>query len=132
MSEKKMRVFCYCRVASEDQSGDGPLAAQSARLRRFAEEHGLETIGEIRAFEKGLMMERPGWQAALAQATKEKADAVLVVKPDRVARNPRMVMDATNELSKRNMRLLFSENNLPLNTGIPTRARKSTTRKFHR
>ena len=79
MSGKKFRVVCYCRVATRDQIDDGPLEAQSVYLRRYAKDNGLKVIGEVRAYEKGLTMDRPGWHNVLSLATREKADAILVM-----------------------------------------------------
>ena len=93
MSGKKFRVVCYCRVATRDQIDDGPLEAQSVYLRRYAKDNGLKVIGEVRAYEKGLTMDRPGWHNVLSLATREKADAILVMELGRVSRNPWMVME---------------------------------------
>ena len=71
MSGKKFRVVCYCRVATRDQIDDGPLEAQSVYLRRYAKDNGLKVIGEVRAYEKGLTMDRPGWHNVLSAQCSE-------------------------------------------------------------
>ena len=108
MSGKKFRVVCYCRVATRDQIDDGPLEAQSVYLRRYAKDNGLKVIGEVRAYEKGLTMDRPGWYNVLSLAAGKKADAVLVTELGRVARDPWMVMEALRKLSEQGMMVVIA------------------------
>ena len=118
MSGKKFRVVCYCRVATKSQIDDGPLEAQSVYLRRYAKDNGLRVIGEVRAYEKGLTMDRPGWHNVLSLATREKANAILVMELGRVARNPWMVMETMRELSEQGLMVFASDYSLPCNTSL--------------
>ena len=127
MSEKKFRVACYCRVATQNQNDDSPLEAQSVYLRRYAKDNGLEVIGEVRAYEKGLTMDRPGWYSVLSLATREKADAILVMELGRVARNPWMVMETMKSLSKNNLMIFSSDFSLSSNAGLAAKVRKAST-----
>ena len=126
MSGKKFRVVCYCRVATRDQIDDGPLEAQSVYLRRYAKDNGLKVIGEVRAYEKGLTMDRPGWYNVLSLATREKADAILVMELGRVARNPWMVIETLRELSEQGLMVFASDYSLSCNTSLANKIKQAS------
>ena len=126
MSGKKFRVVCYCRVATRDQIDDGPLETQSVYLRRYAKDNGLKVIGEVRAYEKGLTMDRPGWYNVLSLATRERADAILVMELGRVARNPWMVMETMRELSEQGLMVFASDYSLPCNTSLADKIKQAS------
>ena len=126
MSGKKFRVACYCRVASKNQIDDGPLEAQSTRLRRYADDNGLAVIGEVRAYEKGVTMDRPGWYEVLNLAAGKKADAVLVTELGRVARDPWMVMEALRKLSEQGLMVFASDYSLSCNTSLADKVKQAS------
>ena len=126
MSGKKFRVVCYCRVATRDQIDDGPLEAQSVYLRRYAKDNGLKVIGEVRAYEKGLTMDRPGWYNVWSLAAGKKADAVLVTELGRVARDPWMVMEALRKLSEQGMMVFASDYSLSCNTSLADKVKQAS------
>ena len=126
MAEKKFRVVCYCRVATKNQNDDSPLEAQSVYLRRYAKDNGLKVIGEVRAYEKGLTMDRPGWYNVLSLAAGKKADAVLVTELGRVARDPWMVMKALRKLSEQGMMVFASDYSLSCNTSLADKVKQAS------
>ena len=126
MSGKKFRVVCYCRVATRDQNDDSPLETQSVYLRRYAKDNGLKVIGEVRAYEKGLTMDRPGWYNVLSLAAGKKADAVLVTELGRVARDPWMVMEALRKLSEQGMMVFASDYSLSCNTSLADKVKQAS------
>ena len=126
MAEKKFRVVCYCRVATKNQNDDSPLEAQSVYLRRYAKDNGLKVIGEVRAYEKGLTMDRPGWYNVLSLAAGKKADAVLVTELGRVARDPWMVMEALRKLSEQGMMVFASDYSLSCNTSLADKVKQAS------
>ena len=126
MAEKKFRVVCYCRVATKNQNDDSPLEAQSVYLRRYAKDNGLKVIGEVRAYEKGLTMDRPGWYNVLSLAAGKKADAVLVTELGRVARDPWMVMEALRKLSEQCMMVFASDYSLSCNTSLADKVKQAS------
>ena len=126
MAEKKFRVVCYCRVATKNQNDDSPLEAQSVYLRRYAKDNGLKVIGEVRAYEKGLTMDRPGWYKVLSLAAGKKADAVLVTELGRVARDPWMVMEALRKLSEQGMMVFASDYSLSCNTSLADKVKQAS------
>lgn len=109
----RKRVVLYCRVATQTQSDDFALGAQSARLHQQAERNGLEVVGEIRAYEKGITLDRPGWHKVLCLAAEQKADAIMVTELDRVARGMLLLTEAFTELDKRDLQLHASATDLP-------------------
>ena len=123
MSEKKYRVACYCRVATKNQIDDAPLEMQSVRLRRYADDNGLEIVGEVRVYEKGVTMDRAGWHDVVCLAAREKADAVLVTDLGRVGRSPQMVIQTMQTLSEQGLMIFSSDFNLSSNTGIASKVR---------
>ena len=126
MSGKKFRVVCYCRVATRDQNDDSPLETQSVYLRRYAKDNGLKVIGEVRAYEKGLTMDRPGWYNVLSLATREKADAILVMELGRVVWNPWMVMETLRELSEQGLMVFASDYSLSCNTSLANKIKQAS------
>ena len=126
MAEKKFRVVCYCRVATKNQNDDSPLEAQSVYLRRYAKDNGLKVIGEVRAYEKGLTMDRPGWYNVLSLAAGKKADAVLVTELGRVARDPWMVMEALRKLSEQGLMVFASDYSLSCNTSLADKVKQAS------
>ena len=126
MAEKKFRVVFYCRDATKNQNDDSPLEAQSVYLRRYAKDNGLKVIGEVRAYEKGLTMDRPGWYNVLSLAAGKKADAVLVTELGRVARDPWMVMEALRKLSEQGMMVFASDYSLSCNTSLADKVKQAS------
>ncbi len=117
--QKKMRVVAYCRVATQAQlNEDFALNAQSARLHQQAEREHLEIVGEVKVYEKGVVLDRPGWHNTLRLAAEQKADAILVTGADRVARSLPLMMEALTELDKRGLRLRTCDGDLPFTTGF--------------
>lgn len=83
------RAVGYVRVSTEKQAADGgSLAAQRERLEQYAALYRLELVEVIEdAGESGGKLNRPGLQRALAMLEDGHADALLVVKMDRLTRS---------------------------------------------
>ena len=118
MSSEKIRVAAYCRVATRNQIDDSPLDMQSARLHRYAQSNGLEIIGEVRVYEKGLTMDRPGWNEVLKLAARERVDALLVTELGRVARDPRLVLDTLKSLSAIHLKVFSADLRMTTNIDL--------------
>ena len=84
-----MKVVGYIRVSTDDQAREGvSLAAQQAKLRAYAELYELELIGiDVDAGLSAKTLKRPGLQQALARLKAREAEALLVVKLDRLTRS---------------------------------------------
>ena len=89
-------------------------------------DNGLKVIGEVRAYEKGLTMDRPGWHNVLSLATREKADAILVMELGRVSRNPWMVMETLRELSEQGLMVFASDYSLSCNTILANKIKQAS------
>jgi site-specific DNA recombinase len=83
------RTIAYLRVSTEKQADKGvSLDAQRAKVRAYAELYDLElTEVIVDAGESAKSLERPGLQRALAMLKAGEAEALLVVKLDRLTRS---------------------------------------------
>jgi DNA invertase Pin-like site-specific DNA recombinase len=88
-----LKVIGYTRVSTAEQASEGlSLDAQEARIRAWCEASGAELVEVVR--EEGvsgtkLLAERPGGRhiAHLLDSRRPKADAVVVVRMDRLGRD---------------------------------------------
>jgi site-specific DNA recombinase len=85
------RAVAYVRVSTDKQADKGvSLEAQQAKVKAYAELYNLEIVETI--IEAGVSaktLERPGLQRALTLLRGRDADALLVVKLDRLTRSVR-------------------------------------------
>ena len=84
-----MQVALYARVSSERQAEkDLSTSAQLRALRAFAREKGWSVVREyVDKAKSGRTANRPAFREMLAAVKRERFDAVLVWKLDRLARN---------------------------------------------
>lgn len=91
MANKIKSVVAYCRVSTDQQAESGlSLEAQQEQLVSYAIASGFELVGLF--IDAGISgakdeNERPGLREALAAVTEGRADAVVVSKRDRLARD---------------------------------------------
>jgi site-specific DNA recombinase len=85
------RIVGYIRVSTDKQASEGnSLEAQRARLEAYATAMQLEIVAfEVDAGLSAKSLVRPGLQRALARLDAFEADAILVVKLDRLTRSVR-------------------------------------------
>ena len=85
------RTLAYLRVSTDKQADRGvSLDAQRAKVQAYAQLYDLELAEVIvDAGESARTLERPGLQRALAMLKAGDADALLVVKLDRLTRSVR-------------------------------------------
>ncbi len=85
------RTIAYLRVSTDKQADRGvSLDAQRAKVKAYAQLYDLELLEVIvDAGESAKSLERPGLQRALAMLKAKEADALLVVKLDRLTRSVR-------------------------------------------
>ncbi len=86
-----MKTVSYIRVSTEEQSQRGvSLAAQREKIAAYANLYGLELVATIEdAGISGKSLDRPGLQKALAMLRRREADALVVMKLDRLTRSVR-------------------------------------------
>lgn len=107
MSENKLRAVAYIRVATESQlDGEAIWASQSTSIQAHAKCKSMQVVGEVRACEKGITMERPGWRDALQLAAREGANAICVKDLSRVARGAEALEQAIADLKRQHLQLI--------------------------
>jgi DNA invertase Pin-like site-specific DNA recombinase len=87
----KTRTVAYLRVSTDKQACEGvSLEAQRAKVEQYAALYDLDLVAvEVDAGESACTLKRPGLTRALAMLKSRKADALLVVKLDRLTRSVR-------------------------------------------
>ena len=99
----RLRAIGYVRVSTDQQAQEGvSLQAQETRIRAHCISQELELIDLI--IDDGYSaksLERPGIQRALRLLTAGKADAIVVVKLDRLTRSVRTWAPCSMAISAR-------------------------------
>src|SRR5215211_7902248 len=85
----KPRAVAYIRESTEDQGQGFSPDAQRQAVRRFAEENGLDVVGEYSDMHSGWRNSdaRPHFQRLMADAAERRFDVVLVFHTSRFARS---------------------------------------------
>lgn len=91
----RTRVVAYVRVSTDKQADRGvSLDAQRAKVAAYAELYDLDIVSVVEdAGASAKTLDRTGLQTALAMLRTGKADALLVVKLDRLTRSVRDLAD---------------------------------------
>lgn len=91
----RQRAVAYLRVSTEEQADKGvSLAAQRAKVQQYAELYDLDLVDVIEdAGASAKSLARPGLQRALELLRAGAADALLVMKLDRLTRSVRDLGD---------------------------------------
>src|SRR5690349_20045959 len=87
----KTRTILYCRVSTQDQCDNGvSLAAQRAKIEAYAAVYDLEVVATITdACKSAKSLNRPGILVAIKMLRDGRADALAIVKLDRLTRSLR-------------------------------------------
>lgn len=86
----RVRAVAYVRVSTDKQADEGvSLDAQEAKVRAYAALYDLDLLEVIVTSESAKSLDRPGLTRALDMLKTGKADALLVVKLDRLTRSVR-------------------------------------------
>ena len=86
-----MKAVAYLRVSTEDQAARGvSLEAQRAKIAAYAALYDLDLVAVVEdAGVSARTLDRPGLQRALAMLAKGEAQALIVLKLDRLTRSVR-------------------------------------------
>lgn len=95
MRSSRTRAVAYLRVSTDKQAEEGvSLDAQRAKVTAYAELYDLDIVAvEVDAGVSAKTLDRPGLSRALSALRAGSADAVLVVKLDRLTRSVRDLGD---------------------------------------
>ena len=93
-------VALYTRVSTEDQAKEGfSLDAQEERLLAYCKARGWEVADKyVDDGHSGRSVKRPAYQRMMSE--KDRWDAILVIKMDRIHRNARNFMEMMDNLQK--------------------------------
>ena len=93
------RTVAYIRVSTDKQADHGvSLDAQREKVQQYAALFGLELVSvEVDAGESAKSLNRPALTRALAMLKAGKAEALLVVKLDRLTRSVRDLCDLVDD-----------------------------------
>lgn len=88
--EQRTRVVGYVRVSTDEQADKGhSLGAQRAKLKAYCELHELDLVGLREEDKSAKNLERPELLACLDDLREGRAEALLVLKLDRLTRRVR-------------------------------------------
>lgn len=88
MNSPATRTVAYCRVSTDQQADKGvSLDAQRVKVEAYAALYDLTLVDVVVETGSAKTLDRPGLQSALAMLKAGKADALLVVKLDRLTRS---------------------------------------------
>ena len=107
------RAALYMRVSTLDQHPE----TQLYDLRQMAQQRGYQIVEEYTDTISGARARRPGLDALMRNARRNRFDVVLVWASDRIARSVRHFLDVLDELSRLNIEFIsFREQ---IDTGGP-------------
>ena len=110
MHETRTRTVAYLRVSTDKQADRGvSLDAQRAKVEGYAALFDLDLVAiEVDAGESAKSLARPALGRALAMLRTGKAEALLVVKLDRLTRSVRDLCDLVDRFFRDGKRALLS------------------------
>lgn len=98
-----MRLVGYCRVSTQEQTEGYSLDAQRHAINKLCEREGHELVAmladEGRSGRSDTLDKRPAFRQAIDLVKAGQADAIIVHKPDRAARNLRVLLQVLHELN---------------------------------
>ena len=96
-------VALYARVSSDRQVEEGTIDSQLASLQTYSDDHGYTIDADMIFLDDGFSgatLARPGLDALRDRAMRGTIDAVLVLTPDRFARNHAHQLVLVEELQR--------------------------------
>jgi predicted site-specific integrase-resolvase len=103
--EEKMRAAIYTRTACEAKE---EIQSQLENSRSYAAEHGMEAVDEfIDDGCSGLRLVRPGLQRLHKSAAQGRFDVLLTSGPDRLVRQPELLIAILEELKGFGIKIVF-------------------------
>jgi DNA invertase Pin-like site-specific DNA recombinase len=103
MPTKKIRVIGYTRVSTDEQAREGvSLGAQHSRIRAYCECNDLELVDVVEdaGVSAKCLHTRQGLQRVLADLEGGRAEALVVLKLDRLSRSTKDVIELTERFER--------------------------------
>lgn len=117
-TEQTVRVALYSRISTDEANQPHSLGAQDDRLRSYVKSQENWTVWQTYQDQMtGTVLERPGLQAALADARRGLFDLLLVFRVDRLARSVRSLAAIIEELD--GLDVSFRSATEPFDTSTP-------------
>lgn len=102
-----MKVVIYCRVSTEEQVNGYSIEAQEDQCRSWAAQNGYRVVRVyIEPGRSARTDQRPQFQRMIALVKMGLADAVLIHKSDRIARNLLDLLHYRNQLERAGKKIL--------------------------
>jgi site-specific DNA recombinase len=108
-----MQVALYARVSTSQQQLEGTIASQQRALQHHIQHHGWSLLPEHEYIDDGISgarLDRPALDRLRDAARRGEFDAVVVLSPDRLARNYAHQWLLIEEFEKCNTQVIFLHN----------------------
>ena len=107
---REMRAALYARVACTTPQSNPAMVSQLEALRDHAASSGMKIIEEFTdEGYSGLRLDRPGLERMRDLAEQRRFDVLLSCGPDRLARNPALLILFIEELERYGVRTTFPD-----------------------
>jgi DNA invertase Pin-like site-specific DNA recombinase len=101
--QRRPRAIGYARVSTVEQSQEGiSMDVQRAKIEAYCALHGLELVGmaEDAGISGKNFKDRPGIRAALDRLDAGEADALVILKIDRLSRSTKDVLNLVEQVDR--------------------------------
>jgi site-specific DNA recombinase len=108
-----MQVACYARVSTNQQQQEGTIESQRRALQHHIQHHGWFLLPEHEYLDEGISgarLDRPALDRLRDAARRGEFDAVVILSPDRLARNYAHQWFLIEEFEKTNTQVIFLQN----------------------
>ena len=108
-----MEVAVYARVSTSQQQHEGTIESQRRSLTQHIQHHGWSLLPEHEYSDDGISgarLDRPALDRLRDVARRGEFDAVVILSPDRLARNYAHQWLLIEEFEKMNTQLIFLQN----------------------
>ena len=108
-----MEVACYARVSTSHQQHEGTIESQRRSLQQHIQHQGRSLLPEHEYIDDGVSgarLDRPALDRLRDAARRGEFDAVVILSPDRLARNYAHQWLLIEEFEKLHTQLIFLQN----------------------
>jgi site-specific DNA recombinase len=108
-----MQVAYYARVSTHQQQHEGTIESQRHALKEYIQHHGWSLLPEHEYSDEGISgarLDRPALDRLRDAARRGEFDAVVILSPDRLARNYAHQWLLIEEFTKMHTQVIFLHN----------------------